>query len=362
MDSNRGATRQAKLLISERSSHFPRSTLFFRERARRRIQNLERETVCAAKHHVAPQSISGWPCPYGASSPPPMPPSTFWVLSFITGMAQSPDHFSAPTAAASLYCAEDVEDVVSWDSDTWISDPGSSPLVYAHSPPFDESTIERFFGSEPDHRPMEDYLCRCRDRSVDVTSRQDSINWILKVGVCMVKYGNGGVVWSGLVILGDAGACILPLQTSNGDSLRQLLGPFSLSSCSSGMTVTLNLTYPEFAGIWQSCLVGAARQWVAVSAVICGMFVFGSENGGNSCTPTTWPPNVSDQVRVWTQNYSENGAMGHGQSQLEITLCHSLRFHRLLRLQAPLLFRFQARPSYQGLLRFCRSHSQHHPW
>nr|CAN66965.1 hypothetical protein VITISV_043227 [Vitis vinifera] len=96
-------------------------------------------------------------------------------------MAQSPDHFSAPTAAASLYCAEDVEDVVSWDSDTWISDPGSSPLVYAHSPPFDESTIERFFGSEPDHRPMEDYLCRCRDRSVDVTSRQDSINWILKV-------------------------------------------------------------------------------------------------------------------------------------------------------------------------------------
>ena len=148
-------------------------------------------------------------------------------------MAESPDHSSAATAdaAASLYCAEDVdnvvnsdsdtpddaEDVVSWDSDAWISDPGSSSLIYADCPPFDESTIDRLFGSEEDHRPVEDYLCRCRDRSVDVTSRQDSINWILKVGVCVVKYGNVKVC---LERIGDFGRCRC-MHTITSDRLRR---------------------------------------------------------------------------------------------------------------------------------------------
>lgn len=83
------------------------------------------------------------------------------------------------TAAVSLYCDEDADDVVSWvanDEDTWISDRSIS------SPPSDdESTISRFFESELQHMPHPDYLTRFRDRSIDVTARQDSINWIFKV-------------------------------------------------------------------------------------------------------------------------------------------------------------------------------------
>jgi hypothetical protein len=60
------------------------------------------------------------------------------------------------TAAVSLYCDEDADDVVSWvanDEDTWISDRSIS------SPPSDdESTISRFFESELQHMPHPDYL------------------------------------------------------------------------------------------------------------------------------------------------------------------------------------------------------------
>ncbi|XP_004292116.1 PREDICTED: cyclin-D1-1-like [Fragaria vesca subsp. vesca] len=41
--------------------------------------------------------------------------------------------------------------------------------------------LRRLIDSEPHHLPSLDYLSLCRDRTVDVTARQDSINWILRV-------------------------------------------------------------------------------------------------------------------------------------------------------------------------------------
>ncbi|KAL4615214.1 hypothetical protein ACB092_07G107700 [Castanea dentata] len=91
-------------------------------------------------------------------------------------------HSHSSTSATNLYCAEDADGVVSWevdndDDDTWISS--------NHRPSSDDDDdgfdISRVFESEAHHMPHPDYLSRCRDRSVDVTARQDSINWILKV-------------------------------------------------------------------------------------------------------------------------------------------------------------------------------------
>ncbi|XP_023552812.1 cyclin-D2-1-like [Cucurbita pepo subsp. pepo] len=45
----------------------------------------------------------------------------------------------------------------------------------------DDSAIFSLLQSELDHMPRRDYVRRCRDRSIDVIARQDSINWILKV-------------------------------------------------------------------------------------------------------------------------------------------------------------------------------------
>ncbi|KAK3035709.1 hypothetical protein RJ639_033411 [Escallonia herrerae] len=78
-------------------------------------------------------------------------------------------------SAPCLYCAEDAGDVVSSSSDAdtgWIS---------GRPPPPDEYTIDRLLDLEPHHIPLPDYLRRCRDRSIDLTARQDSIDWILKV-------------------------------------------------------------------------------------------------------------------------------------------------------------------------------------
>ncbi|PON65830.1 Cyclin [Parasponia andersonii] len=82
---------------------------------------------------------------------------------------------SESDSASSLYCAEDTADLVSTDADTWIS------LRHPRSSPSDESTVAGLFDSETLFVPEPDYLRRCRDRSIDVTARQDSINWILKV-------------------------------------------------------------------------------------------------------------------------------------------------------------------------------------
>lgn len=55
-----------------------------------------------------------------------------------------------------------------------------------HSPPSDETDdtatiLTRLIDSELNHTPSPNYISRLRDRSIDVTARQDSINWILKV-------------------------------------------------------------------------------------------------------------------------------------------------------------------------------------
>ncbi|KAL6964131.1 hypothetical protein U1Q18_035188 [Sarracenia purpurea var. burkii] len=80
---------------------------------------------------------------------------------------------SADHSAASLYCAEDPSDVVS-------SACNSDPQPFRHFSPPDESTINRLIDCEPHHVPHPDYLRRFRDRPIDLTARQDSINWILK--------------------------------------------------------------------------------------------------------------------------------------------------------------------------------------
>ncbi|KAL5561393.1 hypothetical protein UlMin_031140 [Ulmus minor] len=85
---------------------------------------------------------------------------------------------SSDSSSSSLYCSEEVAGLVSSDVDAWISEQCSS--LDSLSPP-DEDNIAGLIQTEPQHMPESDYLRRCRDRSIDVTARQDSINWILKV-------------------------------------------------------------------------------------------------------------------------------------------------------------------------------------
>nr|AEZ35254.1 cyclin D-type [Persea americana] len=67
------------------------------------------------------------------------------------------------SSSTTLLCPEDPP---SWDAGTW--------------PPSDRS-IPSLLDSEPHHMPQSDYLHRFHDRSLDVASRQDAVNWILKV-------------------------------------------------------------------------------------------------------------------------------------------------------------------------------------
>ncbi|KAI4298581.1 hypothetical protein L6164_032122 [Bauhinia variegata] len=83
------------------------------------------------------------------------------------------------SADDSLVCGEDAGEVVSSDSSIFHGiSPASLPL---DSPPSDETIIDGLFETESHHMPNPDYLQRCRDRSIDVTARLDSINWMLKV-------------------------------------------------------------------------------------------------------------------------------------------------------------------------------------
>jgi cyclin D1/2/4 len=100
-------------------------------------------------------------------------------------MSRSPDY----SAGDSLCCGEDAGEVASWVADTWISHRPPSSL-FAYAPPSDESTVSMLIDSEPQHVPHPDYLRRCRDRSIDITARQDSINWILKVRTLSPTYQN----------------------------------------------------------------------------------------------------------------------------------------------------------------------------
>ncbi|KAJ0010701.1 hypothetical protein Pint_33663 [Pistacia integerrima] len=86
----------------------------------------------------------------------------------------SSDHSSS--SSSSLYCSKDVSlmdlsPIPRHPSTTTIPPP----------PPSDEITVSSLMDSEPHHMPPDDYLHRCRDHSLLVTARQDSINWILKV-------------------------------------------------------------------------------------------------------------------------------------------------------------------------------------
>lgn len=109
-------------------------------------------------------------------SPMPSPPlSLRWIFSLSSSMSLSP---------SSLYCPEDAADVVSIDANTGIYHSSSSSLstpLYTSSSSSDQTTIAGLFDAEPDHMPDPDYIRRCRDHSIDLTTRQDSINWILKV-------------------------------------------------------------------------------------------------------------------------------------------------------------------------------------
>ncbi|KAK6159201.1 hypothetical protein DH2020_006515 [Rehmannia glutinosa] len=74
---------------------------------------------------------------------------------------------------ASLYCNEDLAgDAVRSDAD--VTPP---PPI-----PSDESTfIARLLDTENNHMPRPDYIHRCQNRSINVTSRQDAVNSILMV-------------------------------------------------------------------------------------------------------------------------------------------------------------------------------------
>lgn len=94
---------------------------------------------------------------------------------------------SSMSSSSSLFCGEDAAGIVSCDAGTWISHSSSSlpstslsNSLYSCSPS-DHTNVDGLIDSEPDHMPDPNYFRRYRDRSVDVTSRQDSINWILKV-------------------------------------------------------------------------------------------------------------------------------------------------------------------------------------
>ncbi|OVA03973.1 Cyclin [Macleaya cordata] len=93
-------------------------------------------------------------------------------------MSLSPEH-----SASNLYCGEDAGDVAFWDDDTWIPDL-PTPLDFTidvDDDDQDDRTITWLIDSELDHIPVSDYLRRIRDHSIDPISRQDAINWMLKV-------------------------------------------------------------------------------------------------------------------------------------------------------------------------------------
>ncbi|KAM2605618.1 hypothetical protein TB2_034400 [Malus domestica] len=61
----------------------------------------------------------------------------------------------------------------------------SPPPLPTSPPPSDETTITsiltRLIDSEPNHMPSPTYITRFRDCTIDIITRQDSINWILNV-------------------------------------------------------------------------------------------------------------------------------------------------------------------------------------
>ncbi|KAJ1697496.1 hypothetical protein LUZ63_006008 [Rhynchospora breviuscula] len=98
-------------------------------------------------------------------------------------MALTPDL----SASSNLFCAEDAGDIAAW-SDARSAPPASSatsaPISDRWALPFSDSSnqfLSTLLASEPDLMPRSDYLSRLRDQSIDATSRQDAVNWMLKV-------------------------------------------------------------------------------------------------------------------------------------------------------------------------------------
>ncbi|KAK1316900.1 Cyclin-D4-1 [Acorus calamus] len=84
-------------------------------------------------------------------------------------MSLSPESLTA----SSLYCAEDADEVASWDTESSIFDGVGDDEIN------DDRSISGLFSSEVDHMPSPDYLSRLR--CLNSTSRQDAITWMLKV-------------------------------------------------------------------------------------------------------------------------------------------------------------------------------------
>ncbi|KAI3445878.1 hypothetical protein Pfo_002543 [Paulownia fortunei] len=82
-------------------------------------------------------------------------------------------------SGASFYCDEELaDDVVRSDAN---SSPPPPPEYCSAPIPSDESSfIAQLLDSEPHHMPHPDYIHLCQNRSIHLTSRQDSINSILK--------------------------------------------------------------------------------------------------------------------------------------------------------------------------------------
>ncbi|XP_073104286.1 cyclin-D2-1 isoform X2 [Elaeis guineensis] len=89
-------------------------------------------------------------------------------------MALSPELLSA---SSNLFCAEDADDVASWDDDGAADNDGEWALP-VHS---GDRPVAALLAAEPDHMPRPDYLSRLHARFLDAIGRQDAINWILKV-------------------------------------------------------------------------------------------------------------------------------------------------------------------------------------
>ncbi|RRT70377.1 hypothetical protein B296_00036519 [Ensete ventricosum] len=100
-------------------------------------------------------------------------------------MAVSRDLFSASSNL--LLCAEDADEVASWDEEEQDVEGGAAPVAATADeewvPPAladDSAAIAALLAAEPDHLPRHDYLGRLHARAIDATSRHDAVNWILK--------------------------------------------------------------------------------------------------------------------------------------------------------------------------------------
>lgn len=91
-----------------------------------------------------------------------------------------------PSLASSLYCAEDADDMASWDAgDAWVLPSSPSPLpttvlIFPPSLRDPDRPISDLFTAEVEQMPGTDYVARFQDGSLDCATRLNAIDWILK--------------------------------------------------------------------------------------------------------------------------------------------------------------------------------------